>query len=51
MLVLETKQSGGKQLPPSDLREGMFLEDVSRSRQRKKDFFRYMDVRSLYRAG
>jgi hypothetical protein len=31
MLPLETKQSGGKLLPHSDLREGVFLEEVSRS--------------------
>jgi hypothetical protein len=34
MLPLETKQSGGKLLPHSDLRGGMFLEEVSRSRKR-----------------
>jgi hypothetical protein len=33
MLPLETKQSGGKLLPHSDLREGVFLEEVSRSRK------------------
>jgi hypothetical protein len=35
MLPLETKQSGGKLLPHSDLRGrggGVFLEEVSRSR-------------------
>jgi hypothetical protein len=37
MLPLETKQSGGKLLPQSDLREGVFLGGVSRSRQRKRD--------------
>jgi hypothetical protein len=31
MLPLETKQSGGTLLPHSDLRVGMFLEEVSRS--------------------
>jgi hypothetical protein len=31
MLPLETKQSGGKLLPHSDLRGGVFLEKVSRS--------------------
>ena len=33
MLPLETKQSGGKLLPHSDLRGGVFLEEVSRSRK------------------
>jgi hypothetical protein len=38
MLPLETKLSGGKLLPHSDLRVGgVFLEEVSRSRQRKRD--------------
>ena len=31
MLSLEAKQSGGKLLPHSDLRGGVFLEKVSRS--------------------
>jgi hypothetical protein len=31
MLPLETKQSGDKLLPHSDLRGGVFLEEVSRS--------------------
>jgi hypothetical protein len=35
MLPQESKQSGGKLLPHSDLRGGVFLEEVSRSR--KKD--------------
>jgi hypothetical protein len=35
MLPLETKQSGGKLLPHSDLRGRVFLE-VSRSRKRKR---------------
>jgi len=45
MLPLETKQSGGKLLPHSDLRwgGGLFIEAVSRSRQRKRDLFRYME--------
>ena len=34
MLPLETKQAGGKLLPHSDLRGGVFLGDVSRSRKR-----------------
>ena len=37
MLPLETKQSGGKLLPHSDLRGGVFLEEVSRGRKRNKD--------------
>ena len=50
MLRLETKQSGGKLLPHSDLRGGVFLEEVSRSR--KTDILLgTWNVRSLYRAG
>ena len=37
MLPLETKQSGGKLLPYSDHRGGVFLEKVSRSRKRNMD--------------
>jgi hypothetical protein len=39
MFPLETKQSGGKLLPPSDLRGvgGVFLEEVSRSRKRNRE--------------
>ena len=37
MLPLETKQSGGKLLPHSDLRGGVFPEEVSRSCKRNKD--------------
>ena len=37
MLPLETKQSGGKLLPHSDLRGEVFLEEAPRSRQRKRD--------------
>jgi hypothetical protein len=33
MFPLETKQSGGKLLPHSDLRGGVFLEEVSRCRR------------------
>ena len=52
MLPLETKQSGGKLLPHSDLREGVFLEEAPRSRQRKRDIvLGTWNVRSLYRAG
>ena len=36
MLPLETKRSGGKLLPHSDLRGGVFLEEVLRSRQGKR---------------
>jgi len=35
MLALETKQSGGKLLPHSDLRGGVFREETSRSMQRE----------------
>ena len=52
MLSLETKQSAGKLLPHSDLRGGLFLEEISRSRQLKRDIFLdTWNVRSLYRAG
>ena len=39
MLPLETKQSGGKLLPHSDLRGGggVFLEEVSSSSKRNRD--------------
>ena len=37
MLPLETKQSGGKLLPHSDLRGGVFLVEVPRRRQRRRD--------------
>jgi hypothetical protein len=36
MLPLETKQSGDKLLPHSDLRGGVFLEEVSCSRRRMR---------------
>ena len=52
---METKQSGGKLLPHSDLRAGggvVFLENVSRSRKRNRDILLgTWNVRSLYRAG
>ena len=56
MLPLETKQSGGKLLSQSDLPgvgvEGVFLEEVSRSRKRNRDILLgTWNVRSLYRAG
>jgi hypothetical protein len=37
MLPLETKQFGGKLLPRSDLRGGVSLEKVSRSRKRNRE--------------
>ena len=50
---METKQSGGKLLPHSDLRGGgVFLEEVSCSRKRNRDILLgTWNVRSLYRAG
>jgi hypothetical protein len=52
MLPLETKQSGGKLLPHSDLRGGVFREEVSRSSKRKREILLgTWNVRSLYRAG
>ena len=52
MLPLETKQSGGKLLPRSDLRGGVLPEEVSRSCKRNKDILLgTWNVRSLYRAG
>ena len=52
VLPLETKQSGGKLLTHSYLRVGVFLEEASRSRQRKRDILLgTWNVRSLYRAG
>jgi len=50
MLPLETKQSGGKLLPHSDLWGGVFLEQVSRSRKRDI-LLGTWNVTSLYRAG
>ena len=55
MLPLETKQSGGKILPHSDLGvrgEGVFLEEASCNRKMKRDILLgTWNVRSLYRAG
>ena len=52
MLPLETKQSGDKTLPHSDLRGGVFLEEESRNRKRKRDILLgTWNVGSLYRAG
>jgi len=50
MLALETKQSGGKLLPHSDLRGGVFPGEASRGRQRGMKIGTW-NVRSLYRAG
>jgi len=49
MLALETKQTGGKLLPYSDFRGGVFLGETSRSTQRQKKVSTW-NVRSLYRA-
>ena len=52
MLPLEIKQSGGKLISHSDLRRGVFLVEVSRSRKRNRDILLgNWNVRSLYRAG
>ena len=52
MLPLETKQSRGKILPHSDLQGGVFLEEASCNRKRKRDIMLgTWNVRSLYRAG
>jgi len=53
MLPLETKYSGGKLLPHSVLRRGVFPEEVSHSfRKRKRDILLgTWNVRSLYRVG
>jgi len=51
MIPLETKQSGGKLLPHSDLRGGgVCLGEASRSIQREMKTGIW-NVRSLYRAG
>ena len=50
MLPLEKKPSGGKLLPHSDLREGVFLEEASCNRKRDIVLGTW-NVRSLYRAG
>jgi len=50
MLALETKQSGGKLLPHSDLRGGVFLGETSRIIQSEMKRGTW-NVRSLYRAG
>jgi hypothetical protein len=49
---METKQTEGKLLPPSDLRWGVFLDEVSRSRKRNRDILLgTWNVRGLYRTG
>src|SRR5215472_13492596 len=50
MLALETKQSGGKILPHSVLRGGVFPGEASRRRQRGMKIGTW-NVRSFYRAG
>ena len=50
MNTLETKQSGGKLHPRSDLRGRVFLGEASRSIQREMKIGT-CNVRSLYRAG
>ena len=51
MIPLDTKQSGGKLLPHSDLRGGgVFLGESSRNIQRGMKLGTW-NVRSLYRAG
>jgi hypothetical protein len=52
MLPPETKQSGGKILPHSDLQGEVFLEEASHNRKRMRDIsLGTWNVRSLYRAG
>jgi hypothetical protein len=52
MLPLETKQSGGKLLSHLDLQGGVFLEEVSHSRKRKREILLgTCNVRGLYRVG
>ena len=50
MLPLETKQSGGKVLPHSDLRGRVFLWEASRKIHRETKLGTW-NVRSLYRVG
>jgi len=50
MLALETKQSGGKILPHSVLRGGVFAGEASRRRQRGMKIGTW-NVRSFYRVG
>ena len=50
MLPLETKQSGGKLLPHSDLRRGVFLGEAPHRIQREMKLGTW-NVRSLSREG
>ena len=52
MLPLGTNNPEVKYSPHSDLRGGVFLEEASRNRKRKRDILLgTWNVRSLYRAG
>jgi hypothetical protein len=52
MLPLETKQSGGKLLPHSDLRGGVFLGEISSSRHySKKDYKEKKKEQHSYKIG
>jgi hypothetical protein len=52
MIPLEAKQSGGKLLPHSVLRGGVFPGEASRCRKRRGDIvLGTWNVRSLYTAG
>ena len=52
MRPLETKQSRGKLLPHLDLRGGVFLDEVSRTRKRNNDILlSTCNVRSQHRTG
>jgi hypothetical protein len=52
MLPLETKQSGDKLLPHSELWQRVFLEEVSCSCKRNRDILLgTWNIRSLYTAG
>jgi len=52
MLPLETKQSGSKLLPHLDLREGVFLGEISSSRRySKKDYNKKKKEQHSYKIG
>jgi len=53
MLPLETKQSGGKLLPHSDLRGGVFLGEISSSRSHfyRKDYKGKKNEQHSYKTG
>jgi len=53
MLPLETKQSGGKLLPHSDLQGGVFLGEISSSRSHysKKDYKGKKNEQHSYKIG